>query len=118
MLGIISSYAENSLFPIGNKTICFLRGNKRKRLDIFLSASPPISQFEILDVDTLLALALEVLAEVIYHLPVEVLVVVLILVTFLWKDEHIKTLSCIDEGIDHTDGTCGMHIVVDITRHK
>ena len=58
------------------------------------------------------------LTEVVHHLPIEVLVVVLILVTLLRQDEHVETLTCIDEGIDHADGTCRMHIVVDIACHE
>ena len=70
------------------------------------------------DVDEFLALAAEMLREVVHEPPVEVFVHVSEAVTLVRKHEHVESLAGLDQRIDHACSVAWMNIIIDISMHK
>ena len=70
------------------------------------------------DVYRFLALAFQMLGEVIDQPPVEIFVHVAEAVTLVRKHEHVEAFSCLDQRIDHSHCIAWMHIVIDVAVYE
>ena len=103
---------QTALHPESQKN---LRGAHQSRI-IFMQKRKRKLSFR--DIDRLLALATEMLREVIDKAPVEVLVHVTETMALIRQHKHVKALSSLDQGIDYTACICRMDVVIDLAMNK